>query len=134
MQFLKSPLAPPSRTQEWPTARAARGKYYGITDPNPLHHGDKLVVMTYDTFVDFGTIYEKTKEVARNQDKTITEQKKTIADLKTANSTLAAQCDNLNERLSGLREIRRAEKRADIERDLIMPGTSEYFSSLPKKG
>lgn len=131
MQILSSKLPPPNRTQEWPTARAARGKFYGITDPNPLHYGDKLIVMSYDTWVDFGTLYEKTKEIGRAQDKSITELKATIAGLQTANSTLAAHNRDLGERLENLREVRRAEKRVDIERELIVPGSREFLSSLP---
>ena len=38
----------------WPTVRAVEGKFYGVTD----HFQDKIVVMTEETWLNFGQIFE----------------------------------------------------------------------------
>lgn len=52
--------APPKKfpsKQHWPQSRAERGQAYGTDDP--IHAGDKLVVMLNDTWLDYGTSFEK---------------------------------------------------------------------------
>lgn len=101
------PKAPPSRLDEWPTARAKKGKFYGVNDP--VHGQDQLCVMLMDTWVEVGTIIKQNEKVMNLQNGRIVE-------LKAANDALAAQLRDANERLRNLRRVRRKELRADLER------------------
>lgn len=100
------PKVPPSRLDEWPTARAKKGKFYGVNDP--VHEQDQLCVMLMETWVDVGTIIKQNEQVMKAQNGRIVE-------LKAANDVLAAQLRDANERLNNLRRVRRKEKRAELE-------------------
>lgn len=54
-----SPASPPKSepAKHWPNAPAVRGQIYGV--PDPVFPKDKLVVMTAETWVDYGTTHEK---------------------------------------------------------------------------
>lgn len=107
--FKKLPAAPTrdvlgNRPAAWPTTRAERGKYYLL--PDPVHAGDKLVVMSYDTWADFGTQLEIARRAGVNLDKQVKE-------LVGEKHILAMQASDFKSRLEAIREVRRKEKREE---------------------
>lgn len=116
-------LSPSDQMSQWPTARAARGRFYGVEDP--AHKGDNLCVMSMETWVDFGTLVEK-------QNRVMAMQAKKISELMAMNGALVVQVNDANARLGALRDVRRAEKRHELEGDLILPG-SQFFKPTPRK-
>lgn len=116
--------APPDRTQEWPTARAEKGKFYAA--PDPMHPDDMLCVMLMETWTIVGT-------VVKNQEVTMKTQHNKIQELLAANQSFERQVSSLNEALNNLRTVRRAEKRQELEGELILPGQREYFTNPKSK-
>lgn len=90
-----------NRTAAWPTTRAQRGKYYLL--PDPIHTGDQLVVMTVDTWTDFGTLLETTRRGGIAADQKVQE-------LVAENRTLAAIAGSWKEKLAAIQDVRRKEK------------------------
>lgn len=90
---------PPSLSKDWPEAPAARGKTYGVMDP--VFKTEKLVVMSADTWVDYGTAFEKQRRELR--DSLAAGQK-----LKVAYDTAVSELATLREKHQNLRA---AEKR-----------------------
>lgn len=90
-----------NRTAAWPTTRAQRGKYYLL--PDPIHTGDQLVVMTVETWTDFGTQMETMRRGGIEVDKRLQE---TLAE----NRTLAAMAGTYKDKLAAVQEVRRKEK------------------------
>jgi hypothetical protein len=91
------------REAAWPTTRAQRGKYYLL--PDPVHAGDQLVTMSYETWVDFGTQLETTRRAGIELDARIKELigEKTI---------LTAQAAKYKDKLEAIQELRRKEQTA----------------------
>lgn len=89
----------PTQGKHWPDARALRGQTYGVNDP--IYTGDRLVVMTNDTWLDYGTAFEQLR--------------RQCGELKTAAEKLKVAYDIAIKELADLRErhenLRRAEKR-----------------------
>lgn len=52
-----TPSQSPAKDKYWPDAPAVRGMVYGVQDP--IHQGEKLVVMSNDTWLDYGTQAER---------------------------------------------------------------------------
>lgn len=85
----------------WPNSRAQRGKYYGT--PDPVWKGDQLIVMSNDTWLDFGTMVAKQRQVLKEQDDAINKQAAVIAQL-------TAKLNEVQDRLEATRAARKKEK------------------------
>jgi len=94
-----------NRPAAWPTTRAERGKYYSL--PDPIHAGDRLVVMSYDTWADFGTQMETLRRAGVNLSKQVQE-------LVGEKQILAMQAADFKSRLEAVQDARRKEKRKEI--------------------
>lgn len=81
-----------------------RGQVYDSTGPN----AEKIVVMTHETWTDFGTYLESLRSIARKQDTNLKE-------VKAENAVLVKLAADDRTRLDNLRAVRRAEKRPEIE-------------------
>jgi hypothetical protein len=101
------PPAPPAQTLE-------RGTVYDSTGPN----GEKIVIMTHETWTDFGTYLESLRNIARKQDTQLKE-------VKAENKVLVAQAADARTRLENLRAVRRAEKRPEIEALMETPTSTK---------
>jgi hypothetical protein len=102
-----TPLKPvPSKPREWPNVPAERGKFYAL--PDPIHIGTKLVVMSEDTWVDFGTVLEKQRRMMAQQDAEIRK-------LQGASGALASQLNDLQGRHSNLMDAYKKMKRGKLE-------------------
>lgn len=106
----------PSPTETHPAAPAdmppiERGKVYESLGPR----GEKLVLMTDETWVDMGTNIESIRQFARNRDRLLNEEKGNSA-------SLEIQLADARRRLENLRAIRRAEKRPEVEKAFNMTG------------
>jgi hypothetical protein len=107
--FLNSPILPPSQVRQWPQTPAEKGKFYGVTDP--VFKKDQLVVMLDSTWATVGTIIEHQKRTMASQDKAVKE-------LKAANGALAAQLNDMQERMDNLRAAYREMKRAQLTNEI----------------
>lgn len=115
-----SPTSQPSDST-WPAVPAQRGAYYIMQDP--FHKdGGQLAIMSLDTFRDYGTSLEAFRQTCQKQDKRIHE-------LLGAQQALARQLADAKDRLDALRDVRRREQRAEMEKGLILPGDSRGFST-----
>jgi hypothetical protein len=94
-------LSPSPQSSSWPNTPAERGKYYGC--PDPVWKGMNLVVMTDDTWLDFGTLFERTRRERDDALKTLVEQKAVIAQL-------TAKLNDVTDRLEATRAARKKEK------------------------
>jgi hypothetical protein len=90
-----------NRQAAWPTTRAERGKYYLL--PDPVHSGDQLVVMSYDTWADFGTQLE----IARRAG---VEMNTRIKELVGDKLIITAQAAQYKDKLEAVQALRRKEK------------------------
>lgn len=99
-------------TDKIPVAALQRGQAYDTTGPND----EPCILMTKDTWVDFGTYVQSIKNVAGKQDSRIKEQN-------ASEKILLARLTDLQARMDNLRAIRRAEKRPEIEALLEIPNT-----------
>lgn len=108
-----STQSPPSH---WPGAAPEHMQAYGFVCPST---GARMVAMTEHTWTQHGTITEALRRTAKDQDARI---KELLADLATAQHR-AAEADV---RLSNLRDVRRKEKRAELEQGLITPGDPRF--------
>lgn len=82
-----------------------RGKVYESLGPN----GEKIALMTHETWVDWNTGAESLRQVARNRDRLLNEERGKSA-------SLEIQLRDAQRRLENLRAIRRAEKRPEVEK------------------
>ena len=96
-----------NRPQAWPTTRAERGKVYQLPDPVPGHDGDVLVVMSFDTWADFGTMLETSRRAGIALDKQVKE-------LVGEKQILTMQAADFKSRLEAVQEARRKEKKTAI--------------------
>lgn len=101
---------PPATSKHWPDAPAARGATYGINDP--IHTSDRLVVMSWETWVDFGTVHEALKRKVEQQDKT-------LVALQTAKEALLMQLAQTQDRLDALRQAEK--RRRQVSFGLLSP-------------
>lgn len=92
-------LSPPSKP--WPNSPCEKGKFYGRADP--IHQGHKIVVMSDETWTDFGTLIETFKRTGTVQNDTINKQAAVIAQL-------TANVRDLQDRLEATRAARKKEK------------------------
>lgn len=100
-----SPPSKPAEQKSWPNARAVRGVTYGVNDP--VFQIDRLVVMLWDTWVDFGTVHEALKRKVAQQDKT-------LVALNAAKDVLVAQLAQTQTRLDNLRASEKKRRRASV--------------------
>jgi predicted RNase H-like nuclease (RuvC/YqgF family) len=77
---------------------------------DPVFKKEQLCVMSMQTWADFGTLVESQKRTLKAQDKV-------IKDLTAANGALAAQLNDVKERLENLRSAYREMKRAQLSKD-----------------
>jgi hypothetical protein len=82
--------------------------------------------MTTETFRTYGTQLEGYRQTCKKQDARIKE-------LLGANAVLARECADVKERLQNLRDARRREKRAELEKELILPGDPRGFDLSNKR-
>lgn len=94
-----TPSPQTTKSKHWPDAPAVRGQTYGVSDP--IHAGEKLVVMSNDTWLDYGTTFEQ----IRRQNAVIL---KASHKLKVAYDIAIKELADLRERHENLK---RAEKR-----------------------
>lgn len=94
MDILSQRPAAIPKGDHWPQKPAVRGQTYGVGDP--MHAGHNLVVMSHDTWIDFGTVHEALRRKVEQQDKTL------IA-LQASKEALLAQLTHTTERLNNLR-------------------------------
>lgn len=107
---------PESTGQEFPNGKTVRGKVYGVIN----QYDEKIVVMSEETWVDFGTTLESLRRVAASQDKRI---KELIAQVASEQAKVADSLD----RLEAHREARRREQRAELEPgSLVLPGSASF--------
>lgn len=92
---------PQSKKVSWPNAPAKRGEFYGVADP--VWPAQQLVVMSNDTWLDFGTLMAKQRETMSTQNNTIIEQRAVIAQL-------TAKLNDVTDRLEATRTARKKEK------------------------
>lgn len=106
----------------FPDVPAVDGEFYGIL----MRDGQRIVSMTEQTWNNFGTTLESLRRVAAAQDQRI---KELLAQVVSEQATRADMLDRLN----ALRDVRRAEKRADILGDsLVLPGSKDFVSSTKR--
>jgi predicted dinucleotide-utilizing enzyme len=122
MNEQSSQLAP----DEFPNGAARHGKVYVMETAPEIMNDDgthqRIVVMSEQSWVEFGTQLETLRRVAKAQDEKIKELLGTVA----ARDILNAQA---MDRLNALRDVRRKEKRAEIEGDLVLPGSEAFLST-----
>lgn len=128
-QAPSQPLETISET-EFPNGKATLGKVY-VMDTSYKNEDDsphRIIVMSEQSWGQFGTTMESMRQIMLSQDKRVREL---IADVAARDIRVA---DTLS-RLDALRDARRAEKRAEIEGDLITPGSGQFklpYSSTRK--
>jgi hypothetical protein len=82
---------------------------------DPTHPGQLLTFMTVETWRQYGTQMQQLLQTSRRQDERIKE-------LLGENAVLVKRTADAESRLSAMRDIRRREKRAELEDGLILPG------------
>jgi len=108
---------------DFPYGAPIKGKVYAMDHTyqiGPLEGGDRhtvrIIVMSEESWGDFGTMLQSLREVAKNQDKRI---KELLAEAGGRERVLA----DTMQRLDNLRAVRRAEKRPEVEADMNLPAT-----------
>ena len=89
---------PTQGSGQFPYGMTEKGKVYQILWPET---NEKTIVMSLDTWADFGTLLQSLRAVAANQDRELKRVK--------------AEHSDMHTKLENIRAVRRAEKRADIE-------------------
>lgn len=87
-----------------PAPQLERGKVYESLGPN----GEKIVIMTPETWEDMGTGMASVRQALSNQSRLLQESK-------AENKILLTRLSNVTDRLENLRAVRRAEKRPEVE-------------------
>lgn len=95
--------SPQTPSKDWPHAPAQRGKTYGTEDP--VFAGDKLVVMLNDTWLDYGTAFERMRRQCE-------ELIKSANQLKVAYDAAIAALASLNEKHQNLRSAEKHRRMA----------------------
>jgi hypothetical protein len=87
---------------EFPNGRTVRGRYYQTITPSD----EQVVIMSLETWGDWGTTLESLRQLAKAQDSRIKE-------LIAAAAAAGAKQKDAEDRLEALRDVRRREMRAD---------------------
>jgi hypothetical protein len=93
-----------------PVPQLERGKVYESIGPS----GEKIALMTHDTWVDFNTAVESLRQMARHFERSGKE-------LKSDYDVLLKRFADTQTRLDNLRAVRRAEKRPEVEKYFEQP-------------
>lgn len=94
---------------EFPNGKTIKGKVYVMDS-----HGERIIIMSEESWGEFGTRQETMRRLLKAQDDKI----KTMVAENAARDRVNA---DLLSRLDALRAIRRAEKRIDVEADMNLP-------------
>lgn len=114
---------------EFPNGPCKRGNVYGMDTAyaNPDGSPQQIIIMSIESWTDFGTTLESLRQVAAKQDERIKELLSDIAvrDLAVHKAQEAVEIH---------REIRRNEKRAEIggEMGLVLPGSHLFNKGKTK--
>lgn len=100
----------------WPANRPVFQQVYGFTDPT---WGVEMVAMMKETFLQHGTMIESLRRICKEQDARI---RSLLADVAVRDQRLG----DAMERLNNLRDVRRREKRAELEKELVLPGDPRF--------
>lgn len=84
------------------------GEYYSTKGPV----GEECVIMTRKTWLDYGTLLEKMRTSNVALDARVKE--------------LAEESKSRGESLEALRDVRRSEKRHELEGSLVLPGSKHF--------
>lgn len=106
----QAPLQPVEIQPEWPAGPCIKGKVYVMDTP----FSQRVIVMSEESWADFGTALASLREVAKHQDDRL---KEVLAE----NSASARLLADAKDRLDSLRAVRRAEKRPEIEAQFNQP-------------
>lgn len=87
------------------------GKYYETSTPT----GDKMIVMTEKTWLDFGTNFETARQMIKN----LTRK---LGEAQAGERSALVRLADVQTRLDNLRAVRRAEKRPEVEAGLSAIG------------
>lgn len=103
---MDSLLTPPvqSAKKRWPEVPAVRGEHYGAMDPN--FQGNRIIIMSHDTWEDLGTYIEALKRKAAAGEKA-------AAQLQATNQVLTDQMSKLQTRFDNLKASERARRRGE---------------------
>lgn len=108
----------PSASKEFPEAPPVKGRVY--VSPSPFDMN--IVVMSEETWIDFGTTQESMRQMLSKQDARIKELLADNAEAKTVTADAIARLENI-------RHVRRNEMRERIEgqvEDLVLPGDRKF--------
>lgn len=118
----QSPMSqptPPTTPNEFPNGNAIDERVYQMANPaNPLQ---QLAIMSMETYMKTGTLIQSLRQVGLAQDKRIKELLNTVA-------VCQMQLKDSIDRLEALRDVRRAEKRPEVEAALGLPPSGGYTS------
>ena len=108
---MDKPASSPVEIQnDFPSGPCIKGKVY-VMDTSVEQ---RIIVMSEESWGDFGTMLQSLREIAKNQDKRI---KELLAEAGGRERVLA----DTMQRLDNLRAVRRAEKRPEVEADMNLP-------------
>lgn len=116
--------AQPSNPPEgvWPNGPCKPGEVYvmdTLFNDIETSKSQRIIIMSETSWGKFGTDLELLRRTAKQQDQRIKELAGEVA--------LARQAEaEMLDKLNAHREIRRREKRAELEGDLIVPGDSRF--------
>lgn len=115
-------LGKPEASTPWPANPALNGNVYQFKDG----HGDDMVAMLQDTFLNFGTDMERMRRANADLDKK-------ARDLAAQLNALASTYNDLAEKHRNLREATRNERRAAMEREIVIPDGKEDLAGSMKQ-
>ena len=116
---------PPTTPNEFPNGNAIDERVYQMANPaNPLQ---QLAIMSMETYMKTGTLIQGLRQVASQQDRRIKELLNTV-------TITQMQLKDSVDRLEALRDVRRAEKRPEVEAQLgLPPGSTAGGYASPSK-
>lgn len=94
-----------SKRDHWPDQPAKRGLTYGV--PDPIHKGSMLVVMSNDTWLDYGTQTEKLR-------RDLATAHAAAQKLKVSYDIAVSELAKLREKHENLKASERRRRRADM--------------------
>lgn len=104
--------------KHWPDVKSERGIVYGLTDP----HGDKMVVMSLESWTDFGTLLEISRKNGREVAAAAQKMKDTIEGLQEELRVLA-------DKHLALRDQLRKSRRAQMD-GIMVADTADMKAAL----
>lgn len=107
----QAPSQPVEIQPEWPTGPCIKNKVYVMDTP----HDQRIIVMSEESWGEFGTLLQTLREVAKNQNQRILEL---VAESRASAVLLA----DAKERLEALRDVRRKEMRPEVEAQFNLKG------------